>query len=119
MIHHVALEVADLARSAAFYDAVLAKLGWRRGIEAEGVIGWGIKDPVFFVTAGRPAPSFGSVAFSASGIAAVKAAFEAGQRAGGTAGDEPFHRDPPTGEAYSASLRDPDGYEVEFAVTSH
>lgn len=118
MIHHVALEVAEIDRSAAFYDAVLAKLGWRRGIEAGDVIGWGIKDPVFFITAGRAAPGFGSVAFSASGIAAVKAAFEAGLGAGGVAGDEPAHRALPTGKAYSASLRDPDGYEVELAVAS-
>src|SRR4029077_15997932 len=49
MLHHVLLEVSDLARSASFYDALLAPLGWRRHFEEDGTIGWGIAKPVFFI----------------------------------------------------------------------
>jgi len=36
MIHHVSLGVSDLERAAAFYDAALAPLGYRRTFEVEG-----------------------------------------------------------------------------------
>ena len=51
MLHHVLLEVSDLERSASFYDALLAPLGWRRHFEEDETIGWGIVKPVFFIAA--------------------------------------------------------------------
>ena len=51
MLHHVLLEVSDLERSASFYDALLAPLGWRRHFEEDETIGWGIAKPVFFIAA--------------------------------------------------------------------
>ena len=44
-IHHIDLTVADLARSAAFYDAVLAFLGYRRGQAGETSIDWDMAGP--------------------------------------------------------------------------
>src|SRR3546814_18495279 len=41
MLHHVSIGVADLARSAAFYDAVLAPLGHVRFMEKPGTVAWG------------------------------------------------------------------------------
>ena len=74
MLHHVLLEVSDLERSASFYDALLAPLGWRRHFEEDETIGWGIAKPVFFVAAHHPAkPGFGLLSFSGLGIVAVKA----------------------------------------------
>jgi len=65
MLHHVLLEVADLARSASFYDALLAPLGWRRHFEEDGTIGWGIAKPVFFIANHHdPQPGFGLLSFS-------------------------------------------------------
>ena len=84
MIHHVVLGVKDLEGSAAFYDALLAPLGWRRHLEDEGTIGWGIAKPVFFVSEdSKTNASHGLVCFSAPGIAAVKAAWERGPGARG------------------------------------
>ena len=60
MIHHVVLETDDLERSAAFYDALLAPLGWRRHYDKEGIIGWGIAKPALYV-ASRNEPSPASV----------------------------------------------------------
>ena len=50
MIHHVSLSISDLERAAAFYDAVLAPLGYRRTFEVEGVaIAYGEKFPEFWI----------------------------------------------------------------------
>ena len=44
MIDHVGFEVSDLARSAAFYDALFHPLGGRRIFESPEGIGYGIND---------------------------------------------------------------------------
>ena len=50
MIHHVSLGVSDLDRAAAFYDAVLTPLGYRRTFEVEGVaIAYGENHPEFWI----------------------------------------------------------------------
>ncbi len=116
MIHHVSVEATDLATSGPFYDAVLGSLGWRRHIEDGEVIGWGIVRPVFFVRRGAGPAGAGHVCFSASGIPAVKAAWEGGTGAGGTDEGAPGPRTEYGGSYYSAYLRDPDGNRVEIAV---
>jgi catechol 2,3-dioxygenase-like lactoylglutathione lyase family enzyme len=119
MLHHVLLEVADLDRSAAFYDSMLAPLGWRRHFEEDQTIGWGIAKPVFFAAAHHePRPGFGLLSFSALGIVAVKAAWESGIKGGGVSVSEPGERRSPGSGSYSAFLRDPDGYEIEITIGS-
>jgi catechol 2,3-dioxygenase-like lactoylglutathione lyase family enzyme len=119
VINHVSVEVSDLERSGRFYDALLGPLGWRRQVDTDELIAWGIVKPVFFASARRPAGTGGGhVCFSAHGIPAVKAAWEAGVAAGGTDDGAPGNR-PQYGPAYySAYLRDPDGYRVEVAVST-
>lgn len=119
MIHHVLLEVGDLERSAAFYDALLGPLGWRRHFEENETIGWGIAKPAFFIS-GRhePRAGYGMVSFSAKGIAAVKASFEAGLRTGGEGVIEPGATQGRPSGPYSAFLKDPDGYDIEITVGS-
>jgi catechol 2,3-dioxygenase-like lactoylglutathione lyase family enzyme len=117
MLHHVLLEVSSLDRSASFYDALLAPLGWRRHFEQEETVGWGIAKPVFFVSAHHPPkPGFGLLSFKALGIVAVKAAWEGGVNAGGTAVGDPGERRSYGSGSYSAFLQDPDGYEIEVTV---
>jgi catechol 2,3-dioxygenase-like lactoylglutathione lyase family enzyme len=118
MIHHVSVTSADLARSGPFYDAVLGALGWRRQIDNDGVIAWGIVRPVFYAAAGDGGTGGGHVCFSASGISAVKAAWEAGTGSGGADDGAPGPRPEYGGSYYSAYLRDPDGNRVEIAVGS-
>jgi catechol 2,3-dioxygenase-like lactoylglutathione lyase family enzyme len=119
MLHHVLLEVGDLDRSAAFYDSMLAPLGWRRHFEQDQTIGWGIAKPVFFISAKHdPAPGFGLLSFSALGIVAVKAAWENGVKAGGVSVSDPGAQRSPGSGSYSAFLRDPDGYEIEITIGS-
>lgn len=119
MLHHVLLEVGDLDRSAAFYDAMLAPLGWRRHFEEDETIGWGIAKPVFFISAHHePQAGFGLLSFSALGIVAVKAAWEGGMNGGGTLVSEPGERRSYGSGSYSAFLKDPDGYEIEITIGS-
>ncbi len=118
MLHHVLLEVGDLERSGAFYDALLAPLGWRRHFDDENTVGWGIAKPVFFISANHPPQAgFGMVSFSAKGVAAVKAAWEGGTRAGGRGVSEPGARRAHGSGSYSAFLQDPDGYDVEVTAS--
>lgn len=119
MLHHVLLEVSDLERSAAFYDALLAPLGWRRHFEEDETVGWGIAKPVFFIAAHHePQAGFGLLSFSALGIVAVKAAWEGGMSAGGQSVADPGERRSHGSGSYSAFLKDPDGYEIEITIGS-
>ena len=119
MIHHVVLGVSDLEGSGEFYDSLLAPLGWRRHLQDEGVIGWGIAKPVFFVSSDtETTPTHGLVCFSAPGIAAVKAAWESGVAHGGNGIDGPGEARRTGSGSYSAFLADPDGHSVEVTVSS-
>jgi len=119
VIDHVGLEVADLARSARFYDAVLRALGARRVHEGEAAIAYGRAEAVLWIVVrGEPAPGFGHVALRAAGRAAVEAAHAAGLRAGGSDDGPPGPR-PHYGSTYYAGyLRDPDGLRVEVVSGS-
>ena len=117
MIHHVRFEVSDIERSGTFYDAVLAPLGWRRHTHSARGVGWGIARPWFFAKAGDPVqPGTEIVCFTASGVIAVRAAWEGGVGAGGTDDGKPSQRPEYGTSYYSAYLRDPDGYRIEIAV---
>lgn len=119
MIHHVVLGVSDLEGSAAFYDSLLAPLGWRRHLEDDGMIGWGIAKPVFFVSEdSRTTAAHGLVSFSAPGIAAVKAAWESGLASGGDGISQPGESRRTGSGSYSAFLADPDGHSIEVTVGS-
>ena len=119
MLHHVLLEVSDLDRAAAFYDSLLAPLGWRRHFEEDKTIGWGIAKPVFFIAAHHdPQPGFGLLSFSGLGIVAVKAAWENGMKAGGVNVSDPGEQRSHGSGSYSAFLKDPDGYEIEITIGS-
>ncbi|MEA2254723.1 MAG: hypothetical protein QOG35_768 [Solirubrobacteraceae bacterium] len=121
MIDHLGLEVSDLARSAAFYDAVFHPLGGRRIFDAPEAIGYGINDARLWIVARgrRPGPGFGHVALTASGRAAVVAAYEAGLAAGGRDDGAPGPRHQYGPRYFSAYLLDPDGLRVEVVAGSH
>lgn len=116
MIDHIGFEVADLARSAAFYDPVFFALGGRRMLESEHAIAYGISSPQFWIVVrGQPpAPGYGHVALQASGKAAVDAAYRAGVTGGGTDDGAPGPRPQYGRRYYAAYLRDPDGLRVEI-----
>jgi catechol 2,3-dioxygenase-like lactoylglutathione lyase family enzyme len=115
MIDHVGFEVSELARSAAFYDALFFALGGRRMFESEHAIAYGVNGPaVWIVVRGRePSPGYGHLALQASGRAAVDAAYAAGLANGGADDGSPGQRPQYGRRYYAAYLRDPDGLRVE------
>lgn len=117
MIHHVSVEVSDLERSGRFYDAVVGALGWRRHVEEDRLIGWGIVKPVFYVSSRHPvAPGGGHLCFASNGISGVKGAWEGGIANGGTDDGAPGQRPQYGATYYSAYLLDPDSNRIEIAV---
>ena len=118
MFDHVGLEVSDLARSAAFYDALFFPLGVRRMFESERALAYGVNDARFWITdrGRRPDGDLGHVAFEASGRAAVDAAYDAALRAGGRSDGPPGPRRQYGPRYYAAYLLDPDGCRVEIVA---
>lgn len=123
MLHHLSFAVTDIARSGAFYDAVLAPLGYGRVWEDETFVGYGTapgKD-VFALklrpeNAGVPGDGF-HVAFAAPTREAVSTFYEAalahGGRDNGGAGLHPEYGP----DYFAAFVMDPDGYRIEAVIT--
>ena len=98
MIDHTGIGVADLERSAAFYDATLGALGLGRVVqlpENEGTdgIGYGVEYPVFWIDRFHPHSVGQHVAFAAESRAEVESFYAAGLRAGGTDNGAPGLRE--------------------------
>ena len=121
MFDHVGFEVSDLARSAAFYDAVMYRIGGRRMHESATAIAYGrTRASLWIVARGRePGPSYGHIALSAVGKAAVDAAYAAGLATGGSDDGPPGQRPQYGSRYYAAYLRDPDGLRVEVVSGAH
>ena len=49
MLHYAAVKVSDLERSGAFYDSILAPLGWRRQKAPANSVSWGLIKAEFFI----------------------------------------------------------------------
>ena len=121
MIDHTGIGVADVARSAAFYDAALGALGMRRVIQlpestgADG-IGYGFEYPVFWIDRFHPHGVKQHTAFVAKSRAEVDAFHDAALRAGGIDNGAPGIRPPLQGYPpgyYAAFVLDPDGNNME------
>ena len=120
MIDHLGFEVADLERSARFYDAVLGRLGVRRQFQSAGAVAWGDNAPeLWIVQRGRaPQPGYGHVALTATSRPAVDAAYRAGLDHGGADAGAPGPRPSYGPRYYAAYLTDPDGLRVELVTGS-
>jgi catechol 2,3-dioxygenase-like lactoylglutathione lyase family enzyme len=135
VLDHIALEVADLARAARFYDAIMHPLGGRRIVDSPGGIGYGRDRPEIWIMPAQgadadprrqrngdphpaPRPRHGHVAIAAAGRRAVDAAHRAGIAAGGRDGGAPAPRAIGPPNYYSGYLVDPDGAWLELVSGS-
>jgi catechol 2,3-dioxygenase-like lactoylglutathione lyase family enzyme len=121
MIDHISVGVADLERSARFYEAVLSALGLARLVTRPATIGFGKSYPEFWINlrAGmaQVAPESGAhVCLRAKSTGEVDAFHAAALQAGGTSDGAPGLRPHERVSYYAAFVRDPDGNRVE-AVT--
>jgi catechol 2,3-dioxygenase-like lactoylglutathione lyase family enzyme len=129
LLHHLSFAVADLMRSASFYDAALAPLGYVRvwtqesgAGRKESAVGYGVPggEDEFAIRLRRQgviAPSEGfHVAFRArsqeAAIAFQQAALAHGGRDNGGVGFHPEHGP----NYFAAFVLDPDGYRLEVVV---
>jgi catechol 2,3-dioxygenase-like lactoylglutathione lyase family enzyme len=115
VLDHLGIQCADLAASAAFYDAVLAPLGFRRVMEYDIAIGYGADKPDFWIGVFDSGDGFreSHIAFQAADRAAVDAFFEAAVAAGAEVLHEPRLHPEYHDTYYGAFVRDPDGNNVE------
>ena len=113
MIDHTGIGVANVARSAAFYDAALGALGLRRVMQipendgADGV-GYGLDYPVFWIDRFHPHGAKQHTAFAAKNRAEVDAFHAAALKAGGVNNEQPGLRN--LADGY------PPGYCAAFAL---
>ena len=116
MLDHLAIQCADVRRSAAFYDAVLAPLGSARLMERGEVIGYGRdRKPSFWLgplTTGEPNREI-HIAFVAADRATVRAFFDTAVAQGAEALHEPRVWPEYHPNYFGAFVRDPDGNNVE------
>jgi catechol 2,3-dioxygenase-like lactoylglutathione lyase family enzyme len=119
MIDHTGIGVANIARSAAFYDAALGALGMRRMIQlpentgTDGV-GYGVDYPVFWIDRYHPHSIKQHTAFAARSKAEVDAFHAAALKTGGTDNGAPGPREHQTTPVYYAAfVLDPDGNNME------
>ncbi|MBT1159993.1 VOC family protein [Aminobacter anthyllidis] len=125
MLHHISLGVADIERAVAFYDAVLAPLGYVRVWEdlspgdddqavGYGSPGGGDKLAIKLRRKGQrpPGPGF-HLAFAAPDRQAVAAFHTASLAHGGTDNGGPGLRAHYCPGYFAAFVIDPDGHHIE------
>jgi catechol 2,3-dioxygenase-like lactoylglutathione lyase family enzyme len=125
MLHHLSLGVADIECAVAFYDAVLAPLGYvrvwsdLRPGESNQAVGYGAAGGGDALALKHrpdgqrpPGPGF-HVAFAAPGRAAVDAFHHAALQHGGRDNGAPGLRAHYGPHYYAAFVIDPDGHAIE------
>ncbi len=121
MIDHTGIGVADVARSAKFYDAVLGALSLRRVMQipsdiGSDAVGYGIDYPIFWIDRFHPHSVQQHTAFAAKSRAEVDAFHAAAMKVGGTDNGAPGLRDTAHGYPpgyYAAFVLDLDGNNME------
>lgn len=117
MLDHISIGVCDLERAIAFYDRVLAPLGYRRVMTLEVAAAYGAGDrPVFWIDrceAGEVTAKGFHVAFAAPSRAAVDGFFAAAMAAGARDDGKPGLRSDYHADYYAAFVFDRDGHRIE------
>ncbi|PZQ65779.1 MAG: glyoxalase/bleomycin resistance/extradiol dioxygenase family protein [Phenylobacterium zucineum] len=120
MLGHISFGVADLDRSALFYDAAMGALGYARVFTGDHAVGYGLpgtsSDRLLLVAKPAPVrpPSDGfHLAFAAPSQEAVHRFHAAALEAGGADNGAPGLRPEYGPDYYAAFVVDPDGYRLE------
>jgi len=119
MIDHVSLAVADLARSTAFYEAVLAPLGLAKLVEREGAsTGFGKRYPEFWLNARpglvpQPETTGTHICLRAPSQEAVRAFHATALGLGAEDAGQPGPRQAAFTVYFGAFILDPDGNKIE------
>jgi catechol 2,3-dioxygenase-like lactoylglutathione lyase family enzyme len=118
MIDHTGIGVADVGRSANFYDAVLGALGMRRVAQIPENLGtdgiaYGLDHPLFWIDRFHPHSVKQHTAFAAKSRTEVDAFYAAALKVGGIDNGAPGLRKQYASGYYAAFVLDPDGNNIE------
>ena len=118
MIDHVSLQVSDLIRGAAFYDAVLSPLGLTRLVEREATIGFGKRYPEVWLNVRKNRPRAADdpgahIALRAPSEQAVRDFHASALANGGSDEGAPGPRQAAMTTYFGAFILDPDGNKIE------
>jgi len=119
MIDHISIAVSDIARSAAFYEAVLAPLGLVKLVEfAPSRVGFGKKYPEFWLNAReglepQPETTGIHICLRAPSEDAVRQFHAAALTQGGRTAGDPGARRAAFTTYFGAFIFDPDGNKIE------
>jgi catechol 2,3-dioxygenase-like lactoylglutathione lyase family enzyme len=114
MLDHVILNVRNLARSRAFYEAALAPLGYQVVMAHPEGVGFGEGGkPDFWIALREPVHDKVHVAFHCKRRKAVDDFHAAALAAGGTDNGKPGLREHYHPSYYGAFVFDPDGNNIE------
>lgn len=127
MFDHISIRVSDFARSRAFYQAVLAPLGYTVQAEVtpgdetgEAHCGFGVSadNHPFWIGSTRPVSGPTHIAFRARNREAVRAFHAAAMRFGAIDNGTPGIREIYHPSYYGAFVLDPDGNNIEAVCNS-
>ncbi|MGE0767887.1 MAG: VOC family protein [Hyphomicrobiaceae bacterium] len=121
MIDHVSIGVSDLARSAAFYEAVLGTIGLTCLVRRPATVGYGKRYPEIWLNYRRgmsavPEATGVHVCLRARTEEAVRAFHAAALDHGGADDGAPGPRKAEMTPYFAAFVRDPDGNRLEAAT---
>ena len=123
-VHHVFLTVNDLARSRAFYAALMPRLGYPAMNDFGSVLGWSSAGGSFWLK--QADPKYAGATFSKDRVGLAEIAFRAESREqvdaltrdvrawGGTILDEPRVYPEYVPGYYAVFFADPDGIKLEL-----
>jgi catechol 2,3-dioxygenase-like lactoylglutathione lyase family enzyme len=120
MIDHVSIGVSDLARSGAFYDAVLGAIGLARLVTRDTTIGYGKRYPELWLNHRPGMPEVTSntgvhICLRARTEDAVRSFHAAALAHAGSDDGAPGPRKAAMTDYVAAFVRDPDGNRIEAA----
>ena len=118
MINHVSIGVSDIAKTKAFYDAVLRPLGYTRLSSGDTSLGYGKESVVLWISHTKSPvkadPASGlHFCFDAPNRKSVDAFHKAALATGGRDNGKPGLRADYGDNYYAAFVIDPDGYRLE------
>jgi catechol 2,3-dioxygenase-like lactoylglutathione lyase family enzyme len=119
VIDHVSVAVSNLARSTAFYEAVLTPLGLAKLVDrAPAMIGFGKKHPEFWLNARvdlppQPETTGIHICLRAPSESAVREFHAAALAQGGKTAGDPGPRQAAFTTYFGAFIFDPDGNKIE------
>ena len=118
MIAHISIGARDVAKARSFYDAALKPLGYTCLSSGEDSLGYGAKEPEFWVSATEhPVPADDRsglhICFTAPTRTAVDAFHKAALQFGGKDNGKPGLRPQYHANYYGGFVKDPDGNNIE------